>query len=263
MDPKTPELASPSVAGAPVAVDAPAVLDYGPPPRRPRLGPAGLLALATLVVPPLGAVLLLANARQWADPLRQSPWGPALAVAAFSVVGGFALLPTVALSIFAGWAFGFALGLPTAVLGFVGAAAVCYAVARRAAGRGVLDAVEADPRWRAVHAAILGGGEGRTFLIVALLRLPVVPPFGATTVALAALKVRVRPFLLGTAVGVVPRTAGYVLLASRMTDLNFAAGDDWAMLAVWGAVTVAVIGTITVLGRRALRRLTAEARAVE
>jgi uncharacterized membrane protein YdjX (TVP38/TMEM64 family) len=234
----------------------------GPTAARPgwfrRLGPAGLMAAATLVVPPLGAALLLTHLSRWAEPLRQNPWGPALVVAAFSVIGGFALLPTVALSIFAGWAFGFGSGLATTVLGFAGAAGLSYAVARRAAGDEVTAAVEANPRWRVVRRAILGGGGVRTFLVVALLRLPVVPPFGATSVALAALRVPVVPFLLGTAVGVVPRTAGYVLLASRAGSLNFAAGDDWMLLVRWGLVSVVVIGVITWLGRRALRKLTDE-----
>lgn len=225
-----------------------------------RLGPSGLMTIATLVVPPLGAVLLLAQARHWAEPLRQSPWGPPIAAAAFTVVGGFALLPTAALSLFAGWAFGFALGTGVAAAGFAGASWLCYTLARRAAGQGVVDTVEANPRWRAIHRALLGGGAVRTFLIIALLRLPTVPPFAATSVALASLNVRFWPYLLGTVAGILPRTAAYAFLASKFNRPDVEDNAEYMqMLVVWMAVTLVVIGVVTLLARRALKKLTAEA----
>lgn len=230
-----------------------------PPGRLRRLGPTSVLTLVSIFVPPLGMLLFVSHLNEVAEPLRHSGWGPLICVAVFTLVGGLSLLPTVVLSVFAGWAFGFATGYATALLGFAGAAYLGYRISRATAGRNVVEAVEADPRWRAVHRALLGGGWGRTFGIVALLRLPTVPPFGATTVALAALNVRAWPFLLGTVVGVMPRTAGYVwLAATTLKTFDPHAADSWAMPAVWTGVTVAVLAVVTVLARRALRTLTAE-----
>ena len=241
--------------------DGPVPLTYeSPPERRGRLrdlGPAGLMSLGALLLPPVGGVVLLSQLDRFAEPLRGSGWGPVLCTVGFMVLGGFALLPTAVLAVFAGWAFGFDVGFPVAVAGFVGAAVIGYPVARRFSGRSVVETVDADPRWRAVHRALLGGGSTRTFWIVTLLRVPTLPPFAATTVALAALHVRFWPFLLGTAAGVAPRTAAYVVLAARAERLDYSVAGGWQMLAVWGGVTLAVVALLTVIARRALTRLTA------
>lgn len=233
--------------------------------RFKRFGATGVLGAATLILPFVGlSVLLVYRDRFDAslhDRLQSSPVWALAAVAAFTFLGGFGLLPTAALSVFTGWAFGFGLGCPTAVAGFAGAAWVNYAVARRTAGREVIDSIEAQPRWRAIHRALLGGGPVKTFLIVALLRLPTFPPFGAASVALAALGVRPGPFLLGTAVGVLPRTAAYVAMASQLQPDRFDPSEagDWWTAAAFGGITLAVLAAVALIARQALQKLTAGA----
>ncbi|HEX8913574.1 MAG TPA: VTT domain-containing protein [Humisphaera sp.] len=232
------------------------------PGRRGRgLGATGLMAAAAVVIPLTAAgVLAAVGKREWADEVRgrlhDSPAGWAALAAAYAVIGGFALLPTLSLSLFAGYALGFGAGLPVTVVGFTGAAWISYAVAGRASGPGAIEAVRAHPRWRAVHKALLDCGDRRTTLIVALLRLPTFPPFGATSVALAALNVRRGPYLLGTGIGVVPRTALYVWLASRLNRFDPHAGEDWVWLIVSAATTLVVLAVVTMIGRHALKRLT-------
>jgi uncharacterized membrane protein YdjX (TVP38/TMEM64 family) len=85
---------------------------------------------------------------------------------------------------------------------------------------------------------------------------PTLPPFAATTVALAALHVRAWPFLLGTMAGIMPRTAAYVLLASRAERFDRNVASGWQMLAIWGGLTVVVVALLTVIARRALAKLT-------
>jgi len=222
-----------------------------------RLGPAGLMGVFSLAVPPIGAVILLSQLDFFAEPLRTHHWGPVAAAIGFGLLGGMALLPTAALAIFAGWAFRFGTGFSVAVAGFTLAGALGFAIARRFAGATVVDLIDHHPRWRAVHRALLHSGALRTFLIICLLRIPSAPPFAMTTVAMAALHVRVWPFLLGTFLGVMPRTAAYVLLASQAEKLDYGVASGWQMLAVWGGATVVVIVLITLVARQALAIVTA------
>lgn len=223
-----------------------------------RLGPAGILSILALVLPPLGALVLLSQMENVAEPLRTSPYGRLLTVIGFAVLAGFALLPTAALSLFAGWAFGFVSGLVDAVIGFTLAGAIGFYVSGRVSGRRALEVVDEHPRWRAVHRALLDRSAMRTFWIVALLRAPTLPPFAMTSVILAALKARSVPYLLGTAVGVAPRTAAYAYLASTLQKLDFSAPQGrW--IAVGGlAATAVTVLILTYVARRVLARITDE-----
>lgn len=221
-----------------------------------RLGPAGVLSILALVLPPLGAVVLLSQMENVAEPLRTSSYGRLLTVIGFALLAGFALLPTAALSLFAGWAFGFVSGLIDAVIGFTLAGAIGFYISGRISGRRALEVVDEHPRWRAVHRALLDRSPMRTFWIVALLRAPTLPPFAMTSVILAALKARPVPYLLGTAVGVAPRTAAYAYLASTLQKLDFSAPQGrW--IAVGGlAATAVTVLVLTYIARRVLARIT-------
>jgi uncharacterized membrane protein YdjX (TVP38/TMEM64 family) len=229
---------------------------------RRKLGATGILAALALILP-IAFVPVLAAHLDWVKEARAwltgSLVGPVICTLAFVLIVGLALLPTLTLSLFAGWAFGFPQGALVPILGFGGGALINYFIARRTAGRNIVETIDEHPRWRAIHRALLGGNEGKTFLIIALLRLPTFPPFGATTVALAAMHVPYRPFLLGTMAGVIPRTLLYVWLASRLQPDRFDpnAGSDWVTFTITGAVSLIVLAWITVMARRALRKLTA------
>jgi uncharacterized membrane protein YdjX (TVP38/TMEM64 family) len=218
------------------------------------------MSLASIIVPLIGLAILVRHLDWVRRPPSGSLLAPVLAVVAFSLLGGLGLLPTITLSIFSGWAFGFAVGCPTAVLGLTGAGCVNFLLGRWLAGRQFLDAVDSHPRWKTVYRALLGCGERRAMLIVALLRVPTVPPYGATSIALAALNVRLRPFVVGSLLGVIPRTALYVMLAARLQPDKFDPGktNSWWTLAVSAGATLAVLAVITILARRALKKLTAE-----
>jgi uncharacterized membrane protein YdjX (TVP38/TMEM64 family) len=209
-----------------------------------------------VLLPGVGAAVLLGTLTRVAPFVRHTWWGPVAAVAAYSLLGGAALLPTFVYSVFCGWAFGFAIGLPAALLGFAGAAAVSFAYSRWLTGCRALEVVDANPRWRAVHRALLHTGRVRTTLIVALLRLPSLPPFGATTVALAAMRVKWGPFLVGTVLGTVPRTAAYVYLASGAEQLILHPAERWPMLLASWVVALGVLALLTWMARRVLATIT-------
>ena len=69
-----------------------------------RLGRLGPTAAATAFLPPIGFLILLGTMNQSAPWLQShGALGVVLFVAAFSVLGGLALLPTYAPSVLGGW----------------------------------------------------------------------------------------------------------------------------------------------------------------
>lgn len=219
-----------------------------------RLGPAGPLAVVAATLPPLGGFALLWQLN------AVGPWlkshdavGVLLYIAGFTVFAGLALLPTYAQAILGGWAFGFALGLPAALSGFLGAALLAYGLARRATGRRVVQLIEEKPKWQAVYAALLQSGFWRALMIVTLLRLPLNSPFAITNLVMAATRVPPLAFGLGTLLGMAPRTAAAVFIAARLQELTFEGTQTRWM---WVASLVATLAALIVIGHIANRAVT-------
>lgn len=232
------------------------------------LGPAGLLALGAIALPPLGSIALFATFGVTAPWLRgHAEVGILIYVVAFAVLAGLALLPTYAQSALGGFAFGITLGVPAALAGFVGGALIGYTVARRVSGDRVEKALADKPKWRAVRDAIVGrsvGGGRQAFLrtlgMVILLRLPPNSPFAFMNLLLASSNVPRGPFLLGTAIGMLPRTALAVVIGKGVNDvLSREALERAAPPWVWAVsvgVTIALVAIIGVIANRALDRVT-------
>lgn len=221
-----------------------------------RLGPVGPMAAAAMALPPVGATLLLGQLHTFAPALRHHGMGPLLCVAAFTLLGGLALLPSYVLSIFTGWCFGLTGGFVTAMIGFLGAVVLGHAVAGRACGRRVVELIESKPEMRAVYGALLGGSFSRTVLIVALLRLLPFPPFSLTSVLLASAQVRRGPFILGSLLGMAPSCFAVVSISAGLERLDFSpTHEPWMLVAAVAAVFV-VFTVIAHLARQALRRVT-------
>jgi uncharacterized membrane protein YdjX (TVP38/TMEM64 family) len=171
---------------------------------------------------------------------------------------GISFVPTYACSILAGWAFGFAVGAPVALLTITLASVLAYVIARWIAQDRVLEVIVERPRWRAVYEALLGSAGGRTLLVVTLLRVPPSSPFALANFALAAAKVPLWTYTLGTLVGVAPRTALAAFAAAGFEQLNLkGTGERWMVVA--GVVaTLVVCMIIGAMANRALARITAE-----
>lgn len=217
-----------------------------------RLGPAGPLALVSATLPMLGGFALLATLNpvgEWLKGHETTGWF--LYIAGFALLAGLAVLPTYAQAVLGGWAFGVAAGFPAALLGFVGGALLGYAVARWASGNRVVELIEEHPRWRAVYDALLRSGSAKTLVIVTLLRLPPNSPFAMTNLVLSATRVPLGIYLLATAIGMAPRTAVAVYIASTLKALSF---DE--LQRPWLLVTVAVLLVIGTIANRALARVT-------
>lgn len=231
-----------------------------------RLGPMGPLGIAAALLPAAGGFALLGTLHIVGPWLRDmGSLGVGLYALAFAVLAGLALLPTYAQAILGGWAFGFAIGFPAAMAGFFGGSLIGYAIARRASGERAMQILKEHPKWIAVRNALVGGDEGAGFLktlgIVALLRLPPNSPFALTNLVMAAVKVPRIPFAIGTLIGMAPRTALAVYVASLIEgEINksavAASRPGWMVYAAIGASVVVLI-IVGAIAKRAIDKVTA------
>lgn len=223
-----------------------------------RLGPAAPLAIAVTVLPPIGSIVLIAvatttNLGHWmrANPSMSMP----LYVVAFWVLG-ICCLPTYAYSVLGAYAFGFWGGTAAAMLAYVGACAIAFAIARAIARDRVVPLVERYPKLAAVRHVLAEASFGRSLFVIALLRISPASPFAISNVILGASGVRWPAFALGTFIGVVPRTVAVVWIASRASSLSFEAGEGWWLFAVGVIATVIAVGVIGRLAHNELERMT-------
>lgn len=180
-----------------------------------------------------------------------------LAFAGVYVGAALLLLPASVLTAGAGLAYGPWLGIllvsPVSVL----AATLAFIVGRTVARPFVDRRVGNDPRIKAIDTAI-----GRNGLkVVLLLRLSPIFPFNVLNYALSLTRVRLRDYVLGSFIGMLPGTFLYVYIGSALanvTALSDRAASEtttaervfyWVGLAATLAVTI----YLTRLARRALK----------
>lgn len=223
-----------------------------------RLGPAGPLAMAAATLPLIGLFTLISTMSLVAPWLRNhAELGIAIYIAGFAILAGVALLPTHAAAIAGGWAFGFAVGFPAALAGFVGGALIGYAIARPVAGSRVVEIVSENKKWRAVYDTLLQSGFWKALLIVTLLRLPPNSPFAMTNVVLAATRVPLLTYFIGTTIGMMPRIAIIVWVSASVSQLDFGLGESWLMFGVGILITLVIFAIIALIARRAIVSVTA------
>ena len=172
------------------------------------------------------------------------------------IAGGLAILPTWAHSVMGGWVFGFATGFPAAILSIVGGSAVGYIVGRLASGERIVRLLEEHPKSRAVYDSLLRSGFGKSLLIVTLIRLPPSSPYAVTNLALASARVHPFVYLLGTFLGLAPRTAVVVYLASKLSQLDFKTPHPRLAIAMMIISTLIVLGILGHLANRAITQVT-------
>jgi uncharacterized membrane protein YdjX (TVP38/TMEM64 family) len=227
------------------------------------LGPAGVLAAIWLIAPAaLGFALLasLGAASDWLTSLGSG--GPIVFAAIFAVTCGFGLLPTYAQAVLGGWVFGVAIGLPAALVGFVGGSLIGWCIARVVSRRNVEQAIERHKQASVIRAALVGRGFWKTLGIVSLLRIPPNSPFALTNLALAACGVRLPAYLLGTMIGMTPRTAVVIIVsaaaaASGAKDLQSFIADGPGLWVFIGGVVVLIIVLMIIasIAKRALTKI--------
>lgn len=222
-----------------------------------RLGAAGPVAIVLSFWPPLGGFLLLATLTTFAPWLREHyALGLALYFVATTLLVGFSFLPTFAVAIYAGWTFGFGVGFAICLAALAVSAVIAYAIGRFIARDRVVQVIAEKPAWQAVHRALLGDSR-RIILVTTLLRIPPLSPFAIVNFVLAAARVPLWDYLVGTVIGLIPRTAAATYVAAgiqQLTTQDLNATPGW--LKVSGMVAfVLMCFIIGAMANRALRQL--------
>lgn len=222
-----------------------------------RLGPGGPLAVIASTLPMVG-LLTLAFCFNIIGPwLRAQPvGGPVIYTVGYAVCAGLAIFPTHIQAALGGWSFGFALGFPLALGGIGGAALLGYAIALRATGDRALQLIDERPRLRAVYRTLLGSGFWRSLLIVTLIRAAV-SPFALTNFVLAATRVNLTAYVVGTVVGIAPRTAAAVFLAVGLQDVTSKSPHRWWLWLIGAVLTILAVIVINQWANKAIVRVTA------
>jgi len=219
-----------------------------------RLGPVAPLTLASMILPPFGGFLLLYKVSDFGPWLRSHGMaGIVLYVSGFAIASGLALLPTYAQSLLAGWAFGLGRGSAAVMCGVLGGSLLGYLIARRGAGTRVTGLIEQRPKWKAVYDALLNSGAAHRLLIVTLLRLPPNSPFALTNVVMAATRVPLASYLVGTLLGVAPRSIAVVYVGATLERFDAQQAEQkWMTIA--GIVLLVIV--VAVIGRTANKAIT-------
>ncbi|HRJ51001.1 MAG: TVP38/TMEM64 family protein [Phycisphaeraceae bacterium] len=229
------------------------------------LGPAAILGLLWTVFPAILGITLLGFLGQISDFLQSlGPWGWVVYIVVFVISAGVGLLPTLGQSILGGWTFGMELGFACAISGFVGGSMVGYVIARLISQKRIEKALQDHPRGRAVRDALLRHNFWRSVLIITLIRLPPNSPFALTNLVLASSGAKPVPYMLGTAMGMAPRTAIAVWIAAAAAstgagNLKELVQNQPTWLVLGGLATfVLALSIIGHIGKRALDSVTRE-----
>ena len=222
-----------------------------------RLGPAGVVAVFFAVMPLIGIGVLVVNHKEVAAFLREDWWrGMAVYVGAFAVLSGFALAPTWPQSLVGGYIFGLAWGGPAAVIAITIGSVIGTEIARIASRHRVEAIIEEHAKWRAVRDALVGGKFLKTLGMVTLIRLPPNSPFAITNLVLGATEVPRLANLLGTLIGIAPRTVCTVYvgatLGHELTGESLREGPPRWFWIGGLVVAVAVVGVIGAVAKRAV-----------
>ncbi|HQZ96431.1 MAG TPA: VTT domain-containing protein [Pyrinomonadaceae bacterium] len=169
---------------------------------------------------------------------------------------GLALLPTNVIGIVSGWAFSFELGLLVLMIGVVGASIISFVINTQISGNRFPEILKKHPRSTAIYDSLLQDNLKKTTLIILLLRLSVVMPFAFTNFLLAASRVPFWAFVIGTAAGMLPRSASMAFVGSGLAELNLNNTRDTYIFVIGAVASVLAIITIAIISRKALERLT-------
>lgn len=227
-----------------------------------RLAPPTIIGILWSVLPSVAGVLLLLNM----EPIRlvlvgdagsttQLAIGLAIYTAAFIILAGIGCLPTVSQAILAGYAFGFSLGLPAALLGFAGASLVGYELVKHLARDRVEQELKRSPKTSMIRHALLTASTKRSILIVALLRASPSAPFALTNLVLVSLGVSRKVFLTGTILGMIPRTLAAVLVGVSITNWTGEVTQPKWLLIAGIAATVVLLIVISKVAASTLKKI--------
>ncbi len=222
-------------------------------------GKFGSVAVLTMILPPIGSMILLTFVYQI------SPWlqanmeiGVLIFVIFMTIFSGLALLATNILGVVSGFAFSFQIGLMAQIIGLVGASTLMFVLARHYAKSNLLSTINQKPRLQAIHRALLKDNSFKTLMIVTLIRLSPAMPFAVTNFIISASGVSFKTFIIGTILGMMPRASAVVFVGSSLSELDFSQPQESWMVIVGIAATILAVVVVSLVSKKALNNLTME-----
>lgn len=168
------------------------------------------------LLPLLGSSLVAYEVIKYEQELRQvSPFFWILFYAVASLTMAFALTPTTFVALLGGFLLGW-VSLPPLCLSYLAAAWIGYQTLARLDNGSLLQFLSQRPRNQAFINRLQGGSLG----IIVLARLSPVLPFALMNAVFALLNVRLRPFLWGSFIGMLPRTVLSVWAGTQAQQLR-------------------------------------------
>lgn len=214
---------------------------------------SALVAVLIILAILLPVEELVSGVQQWAD---AHPAYAFYAVTGFTALGFLFLLPASLLMMLAGLLFGLSKGMVSIWLSGLLASTLAWWIGRTAAR----PLIERRMRRRPVFTAIDRAIQRRGFLVVLLTRIVMVLPFPALNYMLGLTGVRLRDYLAGTNIGMLPPYFLFVYLGTTVSNVSailsgsieLERGELLAGLAALCAVLV-VVGLIVRTSARVLR----------
>lgn len=224
------------------------------------------LTIAAIAAAAIVAAIVLLPVAQWlvtsVEWVRaQGAAGP-LVFAALYIAAAVLFLPGSILTIGGGFLYGPLLGLALVSPVSVIAATTCFLLARSVARGTVARRLGRNPRLAAIDAGVGSSG----FKLVLLLRLSPLLPFNVLNYLLGLTRVRLRDFVFGSWIGMLPGTALYVYIGSLITAASELASGERPSSGLAGQVllvlgllaTLVVTVVLTRIARKALKETLAE-----
>lgn len=188
----------------------------------------------------------------WVDGL--GPWGPVLfmVIVALSML---ALLPGMLFSMGAGFLFGPVLGTLYIVIGSTAGAIVAFLTGRYVFRDRVAILLKRQEKIQRLMDVVSAEG----WRIVMLTRMVPMFPFKLSNYVFGLTTISLRPFVLGTAIGIVPLTATNVYAGSLVGSLATLGSDDapqsplqWIVYGIGFLIALGFVFYMTTLARKAL-----------
>jgi uncharacterized membrane protein YdjX (TVP38/TMEM64 family) len=220
-----------------------------------------VLFIAWCVLPLTCGLILLANidsAHHW---LGGEDLNAAMIFAAsYAVLTGLGILPTYAATIVGGWVFGVELGFAACAAGYFGGSTIGFGISKLVCSDHVATWIDSRKRWRIIRKTILEENKWKATGIIALIRLSPSGPFAVTNLVLAACGAGWTEFLIGSSVGIAPRTLFACFMAASAsatgaTDIQTLAKNQGYLAVIVGVVIfMATLAVISFIARAALDR---------
>lgn len=231
-----------------------------------QLGATSILAVIASFMPAIAGIYLLANIGPVSEWFKgHGDAGLVVYIAGFALLSGLALLPTYAQAVLGGYAFGMIAGVPAALCGFLGGSIIAYEIGRVSSRDRIEGLLSKSPKWRAVRDALVGSRKEDDLLksigTVTLLRLPPNSPFALMNLLLSAIGVPRLAYVIGTCIGMTPRTAAAVAIGAGIQQALTKEAIDQAMPKwMWYAgagVSIVIVLIIGSIANKAIERVAA------